>query len=226
VVVTIDGPSGAGKSTVSRMVAERLGFACLDTGALYRAVALAASLAGLAEERSPEVLAAWLTRVEMSARPENGRFVVRLDGGDVEPFIRNETIGGIASRLSAMAPVRGFLMDVQRRAAKHGDLVAEGRDMGTVVFPQAEAKFFLTASQEERARRRWLELGGESGPAGLEEIAREMATRDERDEGRALAPLKPAADAVVVDTTGLGVAQAVEALLAHLPAPAGGWRGI
>ena len=133
-IVTVDGPAGAGKSSVSREVAKRLGFAFLDTGALYRAVALAAEWDGTDIGDLP-ALEAWLTRVDISVRLGGGRFTVRLQGRDIEPFIRNERIGGLASRLSALAPVRKYLLELQRSAAGEGDLVAEGRDMGTVVFP-------------------------------------------------------------------------------------------
>lgn len=208
-VVTIDGPSGAGKSTVSRRLASELGFAYLDTGALYRAVALAATVNGLEQEESEAVIAAWLTRVDIAAKPENGRFVVFLDDRDVEPFIRNEEIGGIASRLSSMAPVRDFLLELQRKAGEAGNLVAEGRDMGTVVFPLAEVKFFLVADDMERARRRYEELKSGQPDLTLETVARELAARDERDAGRSLAPLAPARDAIVVDSTEIGVDQVV-----------------
>ncbi len=215
-VVTIDGPSGAGKSTVSRRLAQELGFAYLDTGALYRAVALAATVQGMAEETSEAVIEAWLTRVDIAARPEGGRFVVYLEDRDVEPFIRNEDIGGIASRLSALAPVRAFLLGLQRQAGLAGDLVAEGRDMGTVVFPEAEVKFFLTASDQERARRRYQELKPGRPELTLAEVAREMAERDQRDAGRSLAPLAPAREAVIIDSTDLDIDQVVSLMLAEV----------
>jgi len=214
-VVTIDGPSGAGKSTVSRRLASELGFAYLDTGALYRAVALAATVNGLEKEESEAVIAAWLTRVDIAAKPDNGRFVVFLDDRDVEPFIRNEEIGAIASRLSAMAPVRDFLLELQRKAGEAGDLVAEGRDMGTVVFPLAEVKIFLVADDMERARRRYEELKSGQPDLTLETVARELAARDERDAGRSLAPLTPARDAIVIDSTGIGVDQVVAIMREH-----------
>ena len=208
-VVTIDGPSGAGKSTVSRSLASELGFAYLDTGALYRAVALAATVSGMEQEKSEAMIAAWLTRVDIAAKPESGRFVVYLDDRDVEPFIRNEEIGGIASRLSAMAPVREFLLDLQRKAGQSGDLVAEGRDMGTVVFPEAEVKFFLVADDAERARRRYEELKPTQPELILETVLRELKVRDERDAGRSVAPLAPARDAVVIDSTEISADQVV-----------------
>lgn len=208
-VITIDGPSGAGKSTVSRRLAAELGFAYLDTGALYRAVALAATVNGMAEEEEEAVIAAWLTRVDIAAKPEHGRFAVYLDGSDVEPFIRNEEIGSVASRLSAMAPVREFLLDLQRNAGEAGDLVAEGRDMGTVVFPSAEVKFFLVADDAERARRRYEELKPSDPDITLESVEKDLAARDQRDAGRSLAPLTPARDAFVIDSTNIEVEQVV-----------------
>ncbi|KMY66514.1 hypothetical protein AAU61_15265 [Desulfocarbo indianensis] len=215
-VVTIDGPSGAGKSTVSRRLAAELGFAYLDTGALYRAVGLAASVQGMARETSEAVIAAWLTRVDITAKPERGRFVVYLEDRDVEAFIRNEEIGGIASRLSAMAPVRGFLLSLQRRAGQAGDLVAEGRDMGTVVFPQAQVKFFLTAQDAERARRRYEELKPGRPELTLAQVAGDLAARDGRDQGRSLAPLTPARDAVVIDSSKIGVEEVLALMLARV----------
>lgn len=215
-VVTIDGPAGAGKSTVSRLLARRLGFAYLDTGALYRAVALAASWDRVKDDDLP-VVAAWLTRIGLSVDLGGGRFSVRLMGREVEPFIRNEEIGQLASRFSALPPVRAFLLAVQRQAGEAGDLVAEGRDMGTVVFPGAAAKFFLVASGEERARRRHAELLGRQGTApALAALRAEIEERDRRDRERTLAPLKPAADARTVDTTGRTPDEVVEILLQEI----------
>lgn len=201
-IVTLDGPAGAGKSSVSKRLARELGFAFLDTGALYRAVALAVLEAGRLEAEEA-ALAAWLPGVDLAVSLENGRFVVRLAGQDVEPLIRNEQVAGAASRLSALAPVRARLLGLQRQAAGQGHLVAEGRDMGSVVFPQAEAKFFLTASPTERARRRWRELRPTRPELTLDEVLNDMAQRDQRDAQRSLSPLRPAPDAVVVDTTDL-----------------------
>lgn len=212
-IVTLDGPAGAGKSSVSKRLARELGFAFLDTGALYRAVALAVLESGRLEA-DEAALAAWLPGVALAASLEEGRFVVRLAGRDVEPLIRNEQVAGAASRLSALGPVRARLLDLQRQAAGQGHLVAEGRDMGTVVFPRAEAKFFLTASPEERARRRLRELLPTRPELTLAEVLGDMAQRDQRDAQRSLSPLRPAPDAVVVDTTALDE-DAVLALLAQ-----------
>ncbi|MCB2189228.1 MAG: (d)CMP kinase [Deltaproteobacteria bacterium] len=212
-VVTVDGPSGAGKTSLSRRLAAALGFAFLDTGALYRAVALACREGG-PDPADEAAVAHWVAGVAVEARPQAGRFLVTLEGRDVEPFIRNEEIGGLASRLSAQAAVRKRLLGLQQAAGRAGDLVAEGRDMGTVVFPGAEVKFFLTATDAERAQRRWRELSPTRPELSLAEVARDMAARDERDAHRAVAPLAPAPDARVVDTTGLGLDQALALLLA------------
>ncbi|MBI4799975.1 MAG: (d)CMP kinase [Desulfarculus sp.] len=219
-VVTIDGPSGAGKSTVSRKLALLLGFAFLDTGALYRGLALAAQWAGLDASDETSV-AAWLEGLDLMARPQDGRFLVLLEGRDVEPFIRNEQIAGLASRLSTQAAVRGHLLSLQRQAGVLGDLVAEGRDMGTVVFPRAEAKFFLNASPAERARRRFRELGAQQPGLILEDVLADLNQRDQRDASRALSPLRPAADATLVDTTLLDQAQVLALLLEKVRALAG-----
>lgn len=210
-VVTVDGPAGSGKSSASRLLARELGFAFLDTGALYRAIALAAQRAGM-QDAGEEELDAWLDGVPLEAKSREGCFLVLLDGQDVEPFIRNEIISQLASRLSALAPVREHLMGLQRAAGQAGDLVAEGRDMGTVVFPRAEAKFFLTASETERARRRWLELTQRGQQVELDEVLGDMRRRDRRDAQRSLSPLRPASDAVVLDTTDHGLPEVVEIL--------------
>ena len=210
-VVTVDGPAGSGKSSASRLLAQELGFAFLDTGALYRAIALAAQRDGMQQAGVAE-LAAWLKDVALEAKPQGGRFVVLLDGQDVERHIRNEAISQLASRLSALAPVREHLLGLQKAAGRAGDLVAEGRDMGTVVFPQAEAKFFLTAGEKERAHRRWLELTQSGQQVDMAEVLADLRLRDQRDCQRSLSPLRPAEDAVVLDTTPLSLSEVVAAL--------------
>jgi len=211
-VVTVDGPAGAGKSSVSREAAARLGFAFLDTGALYRALALAAQRQGV-DPDDPRAVAAWAPGVAVEARLRDGDFLVLLDGQDVEPFIRNEAISQLASRLSAAQPVRQRLLELQRAAGKAGDLVAEGRDMGTVVFPEAEAKFFLTATDQARAHRRWLQLREQGQKPDEAEVLAEMRRRDQRDASRALSPCVPAPDALEIDTTGYSQGQVVELLV-------------
>ncbi len=210
-VVTVDGPAGSGKSSASRLLAQELGFAFLDTGALYRAIALAAQEAGMLNAGEGQ-LGDWLPQVPLEARCQGGSFLVLLQGRDVEPFIRNEAVSQQASRLSALAPVREHLLGLQRAAGQAGDLVAEGRDMGTVVFPRAEAKFFLTASSEVRARRRWLELVQKGQEVEFSEVWADMRQRDERDLHRSLSPLRPAVDAMVLDTTPHGLGEVVNIL--------------
>lgn len=216
-VVAIDGPAGSGKSSVSRLVAAGLGFAYLDTGALYRAVALAAELKGIDPDQQTS-LKSWLGKLDIQARPQEGRFVVTLEGRDVEPFIRNEVIGDLASRLSARPEVRAYLLKLQRAAGRKGDLVAEGRDMGTVVFPKADCKFFLTASLQARAQRRLLELQAQSPGLTLESVLADMERRDLRDEQRQESPLAPARDAEVIDTTLMGLEEVAQTLLERVKA--------
>ena len=192
-VVTIDGPAGAGKSTVARAVAERLGFTYLDSGAMYRCVALAGRERGVEPAR-----AAREARIELGDR-------VLLDGRDVTDAIRSPEISEVASRVAADPEVRRALVEKQRELLASGDWVAEGRDIGTVVAPGAEVKVFLEASPQERARRRAEQLGAEP-----EAVLAEQAKRDERDRTRADSPLRPAADAITIDTTGLSADEVVE----------------
>jgi CMP/dCMP kinase len=192
-IVAIDGPAGAGKSSVARAVARDLGFTYLDSGAMYRSVALAALERGL----EPAAVAPQL-RIELGDR-------VLLDGHDVTSQIREPSISEHASRAASDPAVRAAMVKEQRRLLSSGDWVAEGRDIGTVVAPQAELKVFLTASPEERARRRSAELGGD-----LATVLAEQAIRDHRDSGREHSPLVAAPDAVLIDTTGLSLSDVVE----------------
>jgi cytidylate kinase len=194
-VIAIDGPAGAGKSSVARAAAERLGFTYLDSGAMYRAVAAAS--AGGADP----------AEIARSARIELGERV-RLDGEDVTERIREPWVSEAASRVSADPSVREALVAQQRRILAAGDWVAEGRDIGTVVAPDADVKIFLTASPEERARRRAVELGTDAGV-----VLREQTMRDERDRSREHSPLAPAVDAVPVDTTGLSLEEVVDQIV-------------
>ena len=195
-VVAIDGPAGAGKSTVARAVARALGFTYLDSGAMYRSVALAAAR----REREPAQVAGDL-RIDVGDR-------VRLDGEDVTDAIRRPEISEAASRAAADPAVRQAMVALQRRLLAQGDWVAEGRDIGSVVAPEAEVKVFLTARPEERARRRAEELG-----ADPETVLAEQAIRDERDRAREHSPLRPAPGALKLDTTGLSVEQVVERIV-------------
>jgi cytidylate kinase len=210
-VVAIDGPAGAGKSTVARAVAQALGFTYLDSGAMYRSVALAA-----AERGVPPAQLADSIRIELSGNTQGQSGRVLLDGRDVTSAIRTPQISEAASRAAADPAVRSAMVAQQRRLLEHGDWVAEGRDIGTVVAPDADLKVFLTADPHERARRRAAELG-----ADVDTVLAEQAIRDERDRAREHSPLVPAPGAVVLDTTGLSVPDAVQRI-AELIAPAGG----
>lgn len=200
-IVTIDGPAGAGKSTVARRLAERLGFVFLDTGAIYRSVAWAAREAGLPWDDGPAV-GALAARTSIEFRRVDGQPRVFVDGRDVTQAIRTPEISVGASRVSALPEVRTALLDLQRRVARGADVVAEGRDCGTVVFPQAQAKFFLTASVDERARRRAAELQAAGHAVDLGAVTQEIIDRDERDRSRPVAPLTKAHDAVELDSAG------------------------
>ncbi|MBK7582121.1 MAG: (d)CMP kinase [Myxococcales bacterium] len=219
-VVAIDGPAGAGKTTVTRRVAAQLGYLLVDTGAIYRAVALAAERAGLGFDQAEAVGAlahALADRGAIVFEPgADGGQRVLLDGDDVSSAIRTQTIASGASQVSAIPRVRDALLDMQRRAGVSGGVVLEGRDIGSVVFPEAEAKFFLTASVEVRAERRRAELAAKGELAELEIIQREVAERDLRDTTRPVAPLVQAADAVLVDSSQLDIDQVVEQIVAHV----------
>ena len=215
-IVVLDGPAGAGKSTVARILAERLGVPMLDTGALYRAVALAARERGIAwddEERLAELAAGLDVRFVPA---EAGGQKVLLEGRDVSAEIRTPEISDGASRVSALPAVRRALLDLQRRLGA-GGCVAEGRDMGTVVFPDADVKFFLTADLAARARRRRDQLRAQGQtPPPLAEIEAAIAERDARDRSRAVAPLRPAPDAIAIDTTDMDLPEVVETAWGHV----------
>ncbi len=220
-VVAIDGPAGAGKSTTARRVAARLGFAMVDTGAIYRTVALAASRAGVAYDDDAR-LGALLPSVAIRFAPppagnEGAGQRVLLGDEDVSQAIRTPPMSLGASAVSARPVVRSGLLDLQRRLAtapENRGAVLEGRDIGTVVFPDADAKFFLTAAPEERARRRHAELLAKGEASSLEAVLADQQQRDRADSARAVAPLRPAADALQVDTTGLALEAVVENLAA------------
>jgi cytidylate kinase len=211
-VVTVDGPAGSGKSTVSRLLARRLSYVYLDTGALYRALALKISLAGLATADRVGI-AALCSATDVALGECEGATRILLDGRDVTELIRTPEISMLASTVSALPEVRQRLLAVQREAALSGGIVAEGRDMGTVVFPGADVKFFLTAGPEERSRRRWLELRERGHEVSLDEVLRDVLRRDRQDSERAIAPLRPSDDGVLVDSTGKTIDEVVEEML-------------
>lgn len=210
-VLTVDGPGGAGKGTISRLVAERLGWHLLDSGALYRLTALAASRHGVAldDEVGLAGVAAGLDVVFL-AEGETTR--VLLEGEDATTAIRTEQVGDAASQVAALPAVRQALLQRQRDFCQPPGLVADGRDMGTVVFTDAPLKIFLTASAEERARRRQLQLRESGVDASLSSLLKEIQARDARDMQRSVAPLKPASDAITLDTTRLTIPEVVDRL--------------
>lgn len=208
-VVTIDGPSGTGKGTIAELLAKRLGWHCLDSGALYRALGLAAQRRGIDLDAAEP-----LARLAAGLRLEFRDARVLLDGADVSALIRTETAGGAASRVAAHPAVREVLLDWQRAAACPPGLVADGRDMGSVVFPDAPVKVFLTASPEERAARRYKQLKDKGMDVSLPALVAEIEARDARDRGRAVAPLVAPRGALVVDTTSLAIPEVLDRVLA------------
>ncbi|HEY6475623.1 MAG TPA: (d)CMP kinase [Polyangia bacterium] len=207
-IVAIDGPAGAGKSTTARLLAARLGYALLDTGAIYRTMALRARERGIAWDDGPAV-AALADGLEIGFRLEGEVNHVLANGSDLTTAIRTPEISDGASRVSALPEVRAALLGLQRRSGGAGGVVVEGRDIGTVVFPDAEAKFFLTATTDERARRRAAELRAAGKPADEAQTRAELVARDERDSTRAASPLRRADDAIEIDSSALGPEEVV-----------------
>lgn len=212
-IVTIDGPSGSGKGTIARAVARSAGWHLLDSGALYRLAAMEGARRGLAPDDVPgHSKWAEIMDVTFGVGPD-GEEIVTLAGNDVTRDLRAETAGAGASRVAAWPPLRIALLARQHAFAQPPGLIADGRDMGTVVFPHADLKIFLTASADERARRRYKQLKDKGSDVSLAALSREIAERDERDSTRAVAPLKPAPDAEVVDSTALTIEQVVDRVL-------------
>lgn len=211
-VIAIDGPAGAGKSTAARMLAERLGFVLVDTGALYRAVALAARERGVAWDDGP-ALGSLTSGLRLAfVTGADGAPRVHIDDVDRADDIRSPEISMGASTVSAHPAVRAALLDLQRRLGADGGVVLEGRDIGTVVFPDAEVKIFLTATPETRADRRVRELRQRGVDADFQQTLDEVLKRDDQDQNRTVAPLRPATDAHILDSTGLSLAEAVDAM--------------
>lgn len=219
-VLTIDGPSGAGKGTVSRIAATRLGWHYLDSGALYRAVGVAASWADL-DLADPAALVRCTFDTEVEFRDSGEGLRVLVNGVDATGELRLETTGTLASAIAAIPEVRSALKERQRAFRRDPGLVADGRDMGTVIFPDASTKVFLTASAEERAERRHKQLSEKGVSVTFDGLLREILARDARDAQRTVAPLKPAEDAVLIDTTGLSIELVVDRVLALVPATHG-----
>jgi CMP/dCMP kinase len=211
-LITIDGPAGAGKTTVSRSLARKLGYRYLDTGALYRAVALKAAENGVSSDRDLEMLCQNIT---LHFVYEDGVFRLFCNGEDVTEKIRTNEISMMASKISAKPVVRKTLLNVQREIGEKKEVIAEGRDMGTVVFPDADIKFFLDATSKTRALRRYQEIGLQSAQT-LKQVEDQIRKRDKNDSSRELAPLKAAPDAIIIDSTKFSVEQVVEQMLKYI----------
>ncbi len=214
-VVAIDGPAGVGKTSTSKLVAGRLGYVYVDTGALYRAVAWKFLQEGVKlsdKKRLRDVLKG----MSLQVKPERNRLRILIGGKDVTNRLRSRKITGLSSKVAAIAAVRKFLVEIQRKAGKKGGVVMEGRDIGTVIFPATPYKFFLTASIEMRAMRRYLELKGQGRDVVLSEIKRDIIARDRRDRGRKISPLRRAKDAVLVDSTNITMREVVNCIVSKI----------
>ena len=214
-IIAIDGPSGAGKSTLAKHLAKELNFVYLDTGAMYRALALKVLRQGidLADDARLEEL---IAGTEIDLEETNGKLAVLLDGVDVAGEIRTPEVSQMASKVSALRIVRARMLELQREMGRRGSVVAEGRDIGTVIFPDAEVKIFLDASAGERARRRYNELKGAGRAVDYEETLREIEERDKRDSERDLAPLRKAEDAVMMDSSNATADDVATKVLSHI----------
>ncbi|HEX2937852.1 MAG TPA: (d)CMP kinase [Ruminiclostridium sp.] len=209
--IAIDGPAGAGKSTLSRMLASRLGFIYVDTGALYRTIGIFALRNGISPSDKVGVCGL-LNKINIQIQFISGTQHVILNGEDVSQKIRTPDVSMAASQVSAIPEVRNFLLDLQKNLAANNNVVMDGRDIGTVILPNAKIKLFLTASPEDRARRRYEEMLSRGQKADYQNVLMDMKKRDEADSDRGIAPLKPAEDALIVDTTGFELKQSLEKL--------------
>ena len=212
-VIAIDGPAASGKSTTARLAARELGYLYIDTGAMYRAMGLKACRRGI-KFSDTEAITQLADATAISQRPEDGGVVTLLDGEDVSAAIRQPEISQAASDISTIPAVRRRLVRLQQQMGQDGGVVMEGRDIATVVFPDADVKVFMQAGSAERARRRQAELAARGITTDLAELERQITARDQQDSGRSDSPLACAADAVVIDTTGLTIAQQVERVVA------------
>ncbi|MFD2177389.1 (d)CMP kinase [Veronia pacifica] len=214
-IITVDGPSGAGKGTLCMLLAKALGWHLLDSGAIYRVLALAAIHHGVDTE-SEDALVPLASHLDVTFKAEGDLVKVILEGEDVSKTLRTEEVGNAASKVAALPRVREALLRRQRAFSDQPGLVADGRDMGTVVFPKAEAKIFLDASAEERAKRRQNQLQQKGLDVNFDRLLSEIQERDDRDRNRAVAPLRPADDALVLDSTSLNIEQVLEQSLAYI----------
>lgn len=215
--VAIDGPAGAGKSTLARQAAKCLGFLYVDTGAIYRTVALKTIWANVDAAMYPEQVVPLLSGLDIQMDyGHNGEQRMFLDGKDVSKEIREQRVSNLASNVSAIKEVRDFLLDFQRKQAREHNVVMDGRDIGTVVLPDADVKIFLTAAPESRAYRRLKELEQQGQQSDYNTVLQDIVDRDERDRNRAIAPLRQAEDAVLLDTTKLNLEESLEALLSAI----------
>lgn len=213
IAIAIDGPAGAGKSTIAKLAAKELSFIYVDTGALYRAIGLCAYRNNIGSKDVPQILKMLEDiKVELAFN-DKGEQIVLLNGEDVSSLIRTPEISMYASDVSAIPEVRAFLLDLQRNMAKTNNIIMDGRDIGTVVLPNAKVKIFLTASAEVRAKRRFDELIEKGMDVKYEDVLKDVETRDYNDSHRETAPLKPAEDSVIVDTSGLDLQQSVQKLI-------------
>jgi cytidylate kinase len=214
-IIAIDGPSGSGKSTLARLLSERLGYLYLDTGAMYRAAALGARRAGI-DINDNQALAKFCSELDIRFTAEKGEVKTLLKEEDVSEAIREPEMGMLASAISTKASVRDKMVELQRRMGDKGGVVLEGRDIGTVVFPRADLKFYLDASLGERAKRRYKELREKGKKVELQEVLREIKERNHKDSSRDLAPLKKADEAIVIDSTNKGIQEVLGEMLGYI----------